>query len=87
MDETKALEIMQSQIGKVDGITAELFQAGINAINEKNNKKSINEQKQELYDRICNEICRHTEGVTSIYELMDIRETMCPKCPLYELTR
>lgn len=87
MEEQKALEIMQSQIGKVDGITAELFQAGINAINEKNNKKSINEQKQELYDKVCSDVCKYAAGITSKVDWLELTENICPKCPLYELTR
>lgn len=88
MDNERALELMREQLSKADSLTATLYKCGIEALEQVNNKKTINQQKEELYMRICNEICKHQEKANgNLQREYDLVNTICPKCPLYELTR
>lgn len=83
MTEIEALEMMKQEKQKADAKTAMLFDFGINALEEKLAHKTLSEQRKDIYNRVCEELCEKRKKATNKYELMEICET----CPLLDLEK
>ncbi|MCQ2211279.1 MAG: hypothetical protein MJZ34_13425 [Paludibacteraceae bacterium] len=83
MTEIEALEMMKKEVNTTDSKTAMLLQFGINALEEKLAHKTLSEQRQDIYNRVCSELCEKKKMASNKYELMEICET----CPLLDLEK
>lgn len=79
----EALEEMKMEAHATDAKRAMVLQYGIEAIEEKLAHKTLSEQRKDIYNRVCSELCEKRKKATNKYELMEICET----CPLLDLEK